>query len=145
MNQPELPGTGLLGLPSVIEAVARVAHLVNKAYCESIGDFSQPDWSTAPVWQRESAINGVKFHVANPTATPQQSHENWLAEKIAAGWAWGPDKDPVKLEHPCIMPYDQLPQAQRTKDVLFRGVVHAMLIPYFPLRYPGLGAQQRSL
>jgi hypothetical protein len=49
-----------------IEAIARVAHQVNKAYCESMGDLSQADWEEAPAWVRESVIAGVKFHIANP-------------------------------------------------------------------------------
>lgn len=28
--------------------VAQIAHEINKAYCESIGDTSQPSWEEAP-------------------------------------------------------------------------------------------------
>jgi hypothetical protein len=43
--------------------IAMVAHEVNKAYCQSIGDNSQPTWREAPEWQTDSAINGVEHHV----------------------------------------------------------------------------------
>lgn len=109
-----------------MEKIAKVAHEVNRAYCLSIGDKSQPEWGSAPKWQKESAVNGVKFHIMNPEATPANSHENWLTEKVAAGWKYGPDKDPLKKEHPCMKPYDDLPQEQRTKDYLFIAVVHAL-------------------
>ena len=35
------------------EDIARVAHQVNKAYCEALGDTSQPDWENAPDWQKK--------------------------------------------------------------------------------------------
>jgi hypothetical protein len=44
-----------------IEQIARVAHEVNRSYCEALGDTSQPEWESAPQWQRESAMAGVKF------------------------------------------------------------------------------------
>lgn len=40
------------------EKIARVAHEVNKAYCEALGDMSQPVWEEAPEWQRASATSG---------------------------------------------------------------------------------------
>lgn len=108
-----------------LDEIARVAHEVNRAYCQSIGDDSQPAWKDAPGWQRDSAINGVRAHLVSDL-TPEQSHENWLAQKEAEGWTYGPVKDPIRKEHPCFRPYSELPPEQRTKDHLFRAVVHAL-------------------
>lgn len=108
------------------EEVARVAHEINRAYCEALGDQSQPTWADAPQWQRDSAINGVRFHRANPNAKPSHSHESWLIEKAAAGWKYGPVKDPERKEHPCCVPYEDLPPEQKAKDYLFRQVVHSL-------------------
>lgn len=104
--------------------IARIAHEVNRAYCQATGDISQPAWEDAPAWQRDSAINGVNFHLTGDH-NPAASHESWLAQKIAEGWTYGLVKDADKKEHPCMMPYDQLPTEQRVKDYLFRAVVHA--------------------
>lgn len=73
--------------------IARVAHEVNRAYCQSLGDKSQARWEEAPQWQRDSAVAGVKFH----------------------------------QEHPCMVPFAELPKEQQAKDFLFRAVVHALL------------------
>jgi len=105
-----------------IEAIAKLCHEVNRAYCMSIGDNSQPSWEDAPDWLKKSEINGVKFHLENER-TPEQSHENWMREKLADGWKYGPVKDPEKKEHPCLVPYEQLPVEQRTKDYLFKSIV----------------------
>ena len=111
-----------------IEDIARVAHQVNKAYCESMGDNSQSDWENAPVWQIESAINGVKFHIDRLAASCSASHENWLKEKTEAGWTVGPVKDAAKKEHPCCVPYDELPMDQKVKDALFTGIARALKV-----------------
>ena len=108
------------------EQIARVAHEVNRAYCASIGDHSQPTWEDAPEWQRKSAVTGVEFTLANPDAPSSASHESWLAEKTRDGWAYGPVKDPDNKLHPCFVPYDELPVSQRSKDYLFQGVVRAL-------------------
>lgn len=104
-----------------IEQIAKICHEVNKSYCESIGDNSQPKWEDAPEWQKSSAINGVKFHLENDV-TPEQSHENWLKQKLEEGWVYGKEKDVEKKTHPCIKRYDELPKYQRAKDSLFKAV-----------------------
>lgn len=106
--------------------IARVCHEVNRAYCEALGDTSQSPWENAPDWQKNSAILGVKLHTNNPDAGPEASHESWMAQKIEDGWKYGPVKNPEKKEHPCIVPFSQLPAEQQAKDFIFRAVVHAL-------------------
>lgn len=110
-------------LPLKVEDIAQVCHEANRAYCNSLGDTSQPAWGDAPDWQKQSAINGVKFHLEHPDATPDASHNSWLEEKRADGWKYGPVKDPAKKEHPCFVAYEQLPKEQQVKDQLFINVV----------------------
>jgi hypothetical protein len=109
------------------EEIARVCHEVNRAYCEALGDFSQPVWEEAEEWQRQSAFNGVEMHLQNPTAGPEQSHESWLAEKEANGWTFGEVKDAKKKTHPCMVPFSRLPVEQQAKDYIFRAIVHALM------------------
>lgn len=111
-----------LFINSEIEQIAKVCHNVNKAYCETEGDYSQPEWNDAPDWQKESAINGVGFHLSNDV-TPEQSHINWYEEKINDGWVWGDVKDPENKRHPCLIPYELLPEFQKNKDLLFKTIV----------------------
>ena len=62
----------------------------------------------------------------NPDAPPSASHESWLAVKEADGWKYGEVKDPENKEHPCFVPYEQLPEEQKAKDHLFKAVVEAL-------------------
>ena len=108
------------------EQIARVCHEVNRAYCEALGDMSQPKWEDAPQWQRDSAALGVKLHIENPEAGAQASHESWLAQKVSEGWVYGAVKNAELKQHPCMVPFAELPVAQQAKDYIFRGVVHAL-------------------
>lgn len=107
-------------------AIAMLCHSINAAYCQSLGDESQLAWEDTLDSQQQSLIAGVEMHLANPQATPEQSHESWYKQKEAEGWIYGEVKDLEKKEHPCFLPYDELPLEQKAKDYLFRATVHLM-------------------
>lgn len=106
--------------------IAKICHDANKSYCETIGDFSQPAWEDAPLWQKESAINGVMFHLTTPQTTPEQSHINWYEEKKNAGWTYGEVKNPETKTHPCMVEYNKLPMEQRIKDYIFKNIIDGL-------------------
>jgi hypothetical protein len=113
------------------EQVARVCHEANKAMQYIHGDPapSQP-WNCELYEIRKSVIEGVQ-HVRRG-ATPRQLHESWLAFKREHGWVYGAEKDPEAKTHPCLVPYDDLPQEQRDKDQLFLLIVTALTIGMLP-------------
>lgn len=108
--------------------IARVCHEVNKAYCEALGDHSQPTWEEAPEWQRVSARMGVDLHTMGDFG-PEASHISWMMQKVDEGWVYGPEKNPALKQHPCMVPFADLPPAQQAKDFIFRAVVHALRPP----------------
>lgn len=118
-----------------IEQIARIAHETNRAYCLTISDNSQKPWEEAEQWQRDSALQGVKFALDNPNAPASAQHEAWFEAKHRDGWTWGPHKDPGRKEHPCMVPYAELPPEQRLKDHLFRAIV-AAFVACEPARIP---------
>ena len=113
-----------------IENTAKVCHEAKRAYCQTVGDNSQPSWEDAPQWQKDSAIQGVKFHISHLSTgtepSPSASHDSWLEEKRAAGWKYGAVKNPAAKEHPCFVPYNELPLEQRLKDYIFAAIVKAV-------------------
>lgn len=121
---------------TLIYNAARAAHEVNKAYCHSIGDDSQVSWENAESWQKDSAIAGVRGVLKGNNA--EQSHEDWMAQKIADGWTFGEVKDADAKTHPCLVPYADLPENQRQKDFLFVNTVleffsvHGVSVPWCP-------------
>ena len=114
----------------IINEAARAAHESNRAYCEAIGDTSQVSWIEAEDWQQASARAGVRFILDSPEASPSDTHESWLEEKRRDGWKRGDVKDAEKKEHPCFVPYDDLPEAQKAKDAIFGAVVRGVIAHY---------------
>jgi hypothetical protein len=107
--------------------LAQIAHETNRAYCISLGDETQVEWSKAPDWQRESAVNGV-MGVLLEGRTPEENHEAWMTEKLKAGWTYGEKKDPDAKTHPCLLPYSALSDDQKLKDALFVEVVEGCAV-----------------
>lgn len=105
-----------------IKNVARICHEANKALCEGIGDFSQKPWLQAEQWQRDAAIDGVKFFLANSDAPDSVQHDAWIKDKIDAGWVYGIKKDSEAKTHPCLVPFEELPLYQQAKDTLFKAI-----------------------
>lgn len=108
------------------EIIAPICHAVNKAWCEANGDHTQKHWAEAEEWQRQSAIKGVDFRIANPTAGEDAQHNAWMEDKIKDGWKHGETKDITLKTHPCIVPFNELPEFQQKKDRLFCAIVDAL-------------------
>lgn len=43
-------------------------------------------------------------------------HEVWAAGRMADGWVYGPQRDDTLKHHPCLVPYDELPESERDYD-----------------------------
>jgi hypothetical protein len=112
----------------LILKVARVCHEANRAWCIANCDYSQLLWDHAPEWQMNSAVAGVRGVLEGNG--PEQSHLGWLAQKEADGWVYGDVKDPAATPptHPCMRPYDELPEEQKRKDHMFVAIVNALML-----------------
>lgn len=44
-------------------------------------------------------------------------HENWAAQRIKEGWRYGPRRDDRKKQHPCLLPFDKLPDGEKNYDI----------------------------
>jgi ryanodine receptor 2 len=43
-------------------------------------------------------------------------HDVWAAARIADGWSYGPARDDARRLHPCLVPYDDLPESEKEYD-----------------------------
>lgn len=43
-------------------------------------------------------------------------HENWAKARISEGWTYGKERNDVKKEHPCLVPYEELPESEKEYD-----------------------------
>lgn len=110
-------------MTSIVDLCARATHEIVRAYSAALGDRTQLPWEEAPEWQRESAMDGALAVLEGASVSPAESHANWMREKERQGWRWGPQKDAITKQHPCMVPFEELPTEQRAKDHLFVAVV----------------------
>ena len=43
-------------------------------------------------------------------------HEVWAETRIKQGWRYGAERNDERMEHPCLVPYDELPESEREYD-----------------------------
>ncbi|WP_417016201.1 RyR domain-containing protein [Alistipes sp.] len=43
-------------------------------------------------------------------------HEVWAHGRMAEGWTYGEARDDHRKTHPCLVPYEELPDAEREYD-----------------------------
>ena len=46
----------------------------------------------------------------------RNTHEVWAANRISDGWSYGQKRDDEKKLHPCLVPYDELPEREKDYD-----------------------------
>lgn len=120
-------GVFIMSAMMSVHNIARIAHEVNRAFCEATGDDSQVSWDEAPDWQKDSSMAGVLGVISGDITTPEEAHRSWTNQKINEGWTYGLVKDPEAKTHPCLVEYAALPEEQRVKDSLFFAVVTSYL------------------
>jgi hypothetical protein len=67
--------------------------------------------------QTKSLLDGVIYADKHPDMTPAQNHDNWMKMKASQGWVYGPVKDFEKKTHPDMIPFAELPDIEKGKDV----------------------------
>lgn len=43
-------------------------------------------------------------------------HEVWAQSRISQGWAYGPERNDALKHHPCLVPYEDLPEVEKAYD-----------------------------
>lgn len=49
-------------------------------------------------------------------ALAKNVHEVWAQNRMSEGWTLGPVRDDARKQHPCLIPYEQLPESEREYD-----------------------------
>ena len=46
----------------------------------------------------------------------KNAHENWARQRMDDGWKYGPKRDDGRKEHPSLVPYEELSEAEKEYD-----------------------------
>ena len=46
----------------------------------------------------------------------KNTHEVWATQRVAEGWRYGPCRDEERMEHPGLVPYEDLPDSEKEYD-----------------------------
>jgi hypothetical protein len=46
----------------------------------------------------------------------EHAHDVWACQRIKDGWRYGPRRDDVEREHPCLTSYSELPETEKEYD-----------------------------
>lgn len=46
----------------------------------------------------------------------ENAHEIWAQQRIRDGWTLGVKRDDARKEHPCLVPYAELPESEKVYD-----------------------------
>ena len=49
-------------------------------------------------------------------AIAANAHAVWAQGRIASGWTYGKERNDVLKQHPCLIPYDELPESEKEYD-----------------------------
>ncbi|MEO1188839.1 MAG: RyR domain-containing protein [Pseudomonadota bacterium] len=109
-----------------MESVARVVHAAIRTWSTAHGQPDMPDWDAAPQWMKDSTFASIKFVLENPEADAGAQHVQWMEQRQAQGWTYGPVRDETLKTHPMLVPFDQLPVMEQKKDDLVSAIVRAL-------------------
>jgi RyR domain/ATPase family associated with various cellular activities (AAA) len=65
---------------------------------------------------KDESPRQVEFTAAEIEKLAKMEHERWWAQKRAAGYVFASVRDDTEKTHPCMVPWDQLSEAERDKD-----------------------------
>jgi hypothetical protein len=46
----------------------------------------------------------------------ENAHDVWARQRLADGWTLGPKRDDKTKQHPCLIPYADLPDSEKRYD-----------------------------
>lgn len=109
-----------------VEAIARAAHEVNRAWNHLIEDYTHKIWDETSEDLKAAARISV-VNIAEHNFTAEQCHDSWVAWKSANGYTFAKVKDDATKSHPGMVAWAELPSEQQNKDKLWVTVVNAII------------------
>lgn len=72
------------------------------------------DYKPRPIDTSKISLSESVMELAELLA--KNTHDVWAQERMAQGWRYGARRDDEAKEHPCLVPYEQLPESEKVYD-----------------------------
>jgi hypothetical protein len=79
-------------------------------------------YTPSPIETAQILLNAELLEIVELLA--KNTHDNWASLRMSNGWRYGPERDDTRKKHPCLVPYEDLPESEKEHD---RKVVREML------------------
>ena len=67
----------------------------------------------------------------------EHAHDLWAIQRLTDGWSLGPARDDDRKLHPCLVPYEELPEREKQYDrVAVIGTLKAILALGYRIERP---------
>jgi hypothetical protein len=85
-----------------------------------------------PIDTSQVALNGCQPLIE---ALARNAHEIWAELRMKDGWAYGPTRDDERKLHPCLVPFEDLRESDRSLDraMMIEVLKSAIVLGMIPL------------
>ncbi len=111
-----------------LEKIGRTVHQALNAWRVANGGLKMADWDDLDAERKASTIASVRYVIDNPETSAEAQHDQWTAQKQAAGWSYGEVRNDARKIHPLLRPYKTLPEFEKRKDALLNAIVNALTL-----------------
>lgn len=105
----------------ILAKIAEQAHAVNNVWTKEVGNETRPEWNTLSQEDKEHYIHAVSNAIDSKLYSPAEAHKQWSTWMLAQGWEHG-EYNRDEKKHPNLIPFEQLPESEKVKDILFIAV-----------------------
>ncbi|CAJ0957143.1 unnamed protein product, partial [Mesorhabditis belari] len=98
-----------------IEECLSFGDLPKNVYCGASTMLNFDPFVPKPV--EISTINLPHFATEVHQQFAENLHELWAMRKIELGWEWGETRSEATRKHPCLCPFDRLPQSEKLYNI----------------------------
>jgi len=78
------------------------------------GEWLMTSYEPAPIDTSRVEVPGDLAELMELLA--RNTHEVWSSRRLEEGWTQGPTRDDARKHHPCLIPYEQLPESEKQYD-----------------------------